>query len=63
VNKQSANDQEEENGVISNGTYAAINIDPPAKTEIKQAILAMKNNKAAGLDDIPSKLLKTDVDQ
>jgi hypothetical protein len=31
-------------------------------TEIKQAILAMKNNKAAGLDDIPSELLKTDVD-
>jgi hypothetical protein len=39
-----ANDQEEENGVTSSGTYAAINIDPPRKTEIKQAILAMENN-------------------
>jgi hypothetical protein len=57
-----ANDEEEENGVTSSGTYAAINTNPPTETEIKQAILAMKNNNAAGLDDILSEFLKTDVD-
>jgi hypothetical protein len=34
---EDGNDQEEENGVTSSGTYATINIDPPTKTEIKQA--------------------------
>jgi len=39
-----------------------INCEPPTETEIKKAIKSLKNNKAAGPDDIPAELLRADID-
>lgn len=39
-----------------------INTDPPTVAEIKRAILAMKNGKAAGIDSIHAEMMKADAD-
>ena len=39
-----------------------INCDPPTETEVKNAIKSLKNNKAAGPDNIPGDILKADTD-
>lgn len=39
-----------------------INPNPPSKHEIKNAIKSLKNNKAAGPDNIPAEVLKSDPD-
>jgi len=41
-------------------TQLTISIRPPSKRETVNAIRAMKNGKAAGADNIPSEVLKTD---
>jgi hypothetical protein len=38
-----------------------IRTDPPSKTEIVRALKGMKNNKSAGIDGIPAKILKADL--
>ena len=39
-----------------------INCDRPSRTEIRNAIAKMKNNKAPGPDNIPAEALKADLD-
>jgi len=41
-------------------TELPISIRPPSKREIVNAIKAMKNGKAAGVDNIPAEVLKAD---
>lgn len=38
-----------------------INLAQPTKIQIKEAIKHMRNNKAAGLGDIPSEFWKADI--
>lgn len=39
-----------------------IKCNPPTKTEIKKAIKALRGGKAEGLDEIPAKALKADIE-
>jgi hypothetical protein len=41
-------------------TELPISIRPPSKREIVNAVKAMKNEKAAGADNIPAEVLKAD---
>ncbi|XP_013401097.1 uncharacterized protein LOC106166982 [Lingula anatina] len=38
-----------------------INTDPPTREEVRNAIIAMKNGKASGIDNIHAEMLKADV--
>ena len=39
-----------------------INCDPPSLEEVKEAIKTLKNNKAAGPDNIPAEVIKADIE-
>jgi hypothetical protein len=38
-----------------------ISCDKPSKAEIRKTIMTLKNGKAAGLDDIPAEVIKSDM--
>jgi len=58
INTSTTNMEREE--LTSIPTELTISIRPPSKREIVNAIKAMKNGKAAGADNIPAEVLKTD---
>ncbi|XP_024877185.1 uncharacterized protein LOC112458024 [Temnothorax curvispinosus] len=47
--------------VTDERTLPGLSDDPPTLAEIKKAIRNLKNNKAAGVNGIPSELLKADI--
>jgi hypothetical protein len=58
LNTSTINMEREE--LTSIPTELTISIRPPSKREIVNVIKAMKNGKAAGADNIPAEVLKTD---
>ncbi|XP_025996626.2 uncharacterized protein LOC105203684 [Solenopsis invicta] len=50
-------------GIVNDPEEALnINCEVPGKSEIRTAVRELKNNKAAGPDDIPAEILKADVE-
>ena len=43
-------------------TELPISCDKPSKTEIKKAIMTLRNGKAAGPDEIPAEAIKADIE-
>lgn len=46
---------------VANVTPIPIRTAPPSKKEVTDAVKAMKNGKAAGVDSIPAEVLKADT--
>jgi hypothetical protein len=62
-NNKAGSKQEMRNIKGNHSKYEAqteVNLDPPTKTEKKQALAQLKNGKAAGLVNINSQVLKVD---
>jgi len=53
----------ESSRIIRARFYSEFDIGPFRPTEVKSAIKATKNGKAAGLDNVVAELLKTDLDE